>query len=206
VHVTELDEFERGLRAHIGSPAFVRPFVCEGSPLECRAFIVGSNPATALELDYWSFWERGYGFHRSIWAEASRAQRRAAGKAEITPTRRMLGRIMQEAAPVRCLDTNVFSTPTPAERDLAPDLRRTDVFDFVLDAARPAALLAHGKEAADHLRRRLGAELPTEHFAPVPTPWGSMRVMAVRHLARGWSYAQAEALGRALREAAEPAS
>ena len=204
--MTALDELERGLRARIGSPAFARPFVCEGSPLECRAFIVGSNPATALELDYWSFWERGYGFHRTIWAEASRAQRRAAGKSEITPTRRMLGRIMKEAAPVRCLDTNVFSTPTPAERDLTADLRRTDVFDFVLDAVRPAALLAHGKEAADHLRRLLGTELPTEYFAPVPTPWGSMRVMAVRHLSRGWSYAEAEALGRALREAAETAS
>jgi hypothetical protein len=203
VDVTALDEFERGLRARIGSPAFVRPFVCEGSPLECRAFIVGSNPATALELDYWSFWERGYGFHRTIWAEASRAQRRAAGKAEITPTRRMLGRIMKEAAPVRCLDTNVFSTPTPAERDLAADLRRTDVFDFVLDAVRPAALLAHGKEAADHLRRLLGAgQLPSERFDPVPAPWGSMRVMAVRHLSRGWSYAEVEALGRALRDAA----
>lgn len=205
--MTALDELERGLRARIGSPAFVRPFVCEGSPLECRAFVVGSNPATALELDYWSFWERGYGFHRAMWAEATRARRREAGKAEITPTRRMLGRIMKEAAPVRCLDTNVFSTPIPAERDLGAELRRTDVFDFLLEAVRPAALVAHGKEAADHLRRLLGADrLPADRFEPVPAPWGSMRVIAVRHLSRGWSYRQAEALGRALREAAEQAS
>ncbi len=201
--MTALDEFARGLRARIGSPAFVRPFVCEGSPLECRAFIVGSNPATALELDYWSFWESGYGFHRDAWAEASRAGRREAGKREVTPTRRMLGHIMAEAAPVRCLDTNVFSTPTPAERDLRAELRRTEVFDFVLDAVRPAALLAHGKEAELHLRRLFGVErLPGERFEPVATPWGGMRVMAVRHLSRGWSYAQAEALGRALRDAA----
>jgi uracil-DNA glycosylase len=77
----------------------------------------------------------------------------------------------------------------------------------VLDAVRPAALLALGKEAADHLRRLLGADhLPAERFEPVPTSWGSMRVMAIRHLSRGWSYAQADALGRALREAAEQAS
>lgn len=205
--MTALDEFERGLRARIGSPAFVRPFVCEGSPLDCRAFIVGSNPATALELDYWSFWERGYGFHRSIWADASRAQRREAGKAEITPTRRMLGRIIKEAAPVRCLDTNVFSTPTPAERDLGAELRRTEVFDFLLDAVRPAALLAHGKEAADHLRRVLGADrLPADGFEPVTAPWGDVRVMAVRHLSRGWSYGQAEGVGRALGDAARATS
>jgi hypothetical protein len=158
-------------------------------------------------MDYWSFWEPGYGFHRSIWADASRARRRDAGKREVTPTRLRLGRIMKAAAPVRCLDTNVFSTPTPAERDLGAELRRTDVFDFVLDAVRPAALLAHGKEAADHLRRLLGAErLSSERFEPVRTSWGSMRVMAVRHLARGWSYAEAEALGRALKDAAESAS
>jgi uracil-DNA glycosylase len=202
--VTALERFAAALRERIGGPAHVRPFVCEGSPLECRAFIVGSNPATALSLDYWSFWESGYGFRREAWAEASRAQRRAAGKAEITPTRRMLGRIMEEAAPVRCLDTNVFSTPTPAERDLPPELRQTGVFDLVLDAVRPAAILTHGREAREHLRRLLGvARLPEERFEPVPAPWGEVRVRAVRHLSRGWSYAEAEALGRALREAAE---
>jgi hypothetical protein len=103
---------------------------------------------------------------------------------------------------VRCLDTNVFATPTPAERDLAPELRRTEAFEFILDAVRPAALLAHGREAEEHLRKLLGADLPRDGFAPVATAWGSMKVMAVRHLSRGWSYAQAEALGRALRDAA----
>lgn len=202
--MTALDGFEAALAARIGRPAYVRPFVCEGSPLECRAFIVGSNPATALSLDYWSFWESGYGFRREAWAEASREQRRAAGKRVTTPTREMLGRIMREAAPVRCLDTNVFSTPTPAERDLPPELRQTGVFDLVLDAVRPAAILAHGKEASEHLRRLLGVgALSAEGFEPVPAPWGTVRVRAVRHLSRGWSYAQAEALGRALREAAE---
>jgi hypothetical protein len=201
--VTALDGFEAALAARIGRPAYVRPFVCEGSPLECRAFVVGSNPATALSLDYWSFWESGYGFRRETWAEASRAQRCAAGKREITPTRRMLGRIVQAAAPVRCLDTNVFSTPTPAERDLPPELRQTGVFELVLEAVRPAAILVHGKEAREHLRRLLGAELATESFEPVRAPWGTVRVRAVRHLSRGWSYAGAEALGRELREAAE---
>ncbi len=202
--MTPLDGFEAALRERIGRPAYVRPFVCEGSPLECSAFIVGSNPATALSLDYWSFWESGYGFRRDAWAEASRAQRRAAGKADATPTRRMLTRIIAAAAPVRCLDTNVFSTPTPAERDLPPELRQTGVFDLVLHSVRPAAILAHGREAAEHLRRLFGVErLPAERFEPTPAPWGAVRVRAVRHLSRGWSYAGAEALGRSLREAAE---
>jgi uracil-DNA glycosylase len=202
--VTALERFEAGLRTHIGRPAHVRPFVCEGSPLECRAFVVGSNPATAMELDYWSFWEPGYGFRKEAWAAASRAGRRAAGRAEVTPTRRMLTRVMEAAAPVRCLDTNVFATPTPSERDLPAALRRTGVFDWLLHEVRPAAVLAHGREAADHLGRLLGAgALPRDGFAPVPVPWGTLRVAAVPHLSRGWSYARAEALGRALREAAE---
>lgn len=201
--MTALERFEAGLRAHIGRPAHVRPFVCEGSPLECGAFVVGSNPATGMETDFWSFWEEGYGFRREAWVAASRAQRRAAGRPEVTPTRRMLTRVMEAASPVRCLDTNVFATPTPSERDLAPELRRTAPFDWLLGEVRPAALLAHGREAADHLRRLLGAaHLPADRFEPVATPWGPMRVRAVRHLSRGWSYADADALGRALREAA----
>ncbi|HEX5727165.1 MAG TPA: hypothetical protein VFX98_16930, partial [Longimicrobiaceae bacterium] len=70
-----LEEFSAGLARWIGRPTPERPFVCEGSPLACRAFVVGSHPATMLDADFWEFWEPGYGFHKDAWLRAYEAQR-----------------------------------------------------------------------------------------------------------------------------------
>jgi hypothetical protein len=45
----DLKEFDRQLRGLLGDEQGLRPFVCQGSPLECQVFIVGLNPATCLE-------------------------------------------------------------------------------------------------------------------------------------------------------------
>ena len=61
-----LDEFERQLADLLGRPSRARPFVCEGSPLDCEIFIVGFNPATEMG-DFWQFWRTGYGFDKNAW-------------------------------------------------------------------------------------------------------------------------------------------
>ena len=33
----------------------LRPFVCEGSPIECESFLVGINPASEMSVDFWDF-------------------------------------------------------------------------------------------------------------------------------------------------------
>lgn len=48
----DINRFEKELVALIGRPSVLRPFVYEGSPLECEVFIVGFNPATASTLDF----------------------------------------------------------------------------------------------------------------------------------------------------------
>ena len=65
-----LDEFEKQLAGVIGRPTDLRPFVCEGSPLDCDVFIVGSNPATKMEGDWWRFWRPG------IWLSKERLVQR----------------------------------------------------------------------------------------------------------------------------------
>jgi hypothetical protein len=42
-----------------------RPFVCDGSPLDAWAFIVGFNPATTLKEPFWSSWHDQTGFDRA---------------------------------------------------------------------------------------------------------------------------------------------
>jgi hypothetical protein len=136
-----LAEFERALAARIGRPAGVRPFVCDGSPLECHAMIVGFNPATPMGEDFWSFWRSGWGFDREAWQRAYATERANRGHGA-SPTRRIIERISEAARPVRFLETNVFAAASRRARDLKRQ-ERNSVTDLLLDAVRPALVIAH---------------------------------------------------------------
>jgi hypothetical protein len=195
----ELAVLAEALRARVGDPARVRPFVCDGSPLACRAFVVGGTPATGMAGAFWRFWDADAGFRRADWLAAYAAER---GERGPSATRRMLERIVAAAAPVSCLETDVYAPP-PAGDGTGDGRSDAAVFDLLLERVRPRAILAHGRDAARHLAARLGgAALPADRFAAVPAPWGTVRVRAVPHLARRWSYADADALGRELAAAA----
>ena len=189
-----LDDFERQLLEVIDRPASVRPFVCDGSPLDCRIFIVGANPATEMAGDFWDFWESGYGFRKEAWSEAYAAQRLARGKRALSNTRRVLDRIAASTS-AACLETNVFATPTELTAHLPSSARRTDPLDFLLDAVQPAAVVAHGEEARRHLEARFGARIPMGALAEADAPWGAVLVRGERHFARGYGYTEAESLG-----------
>ena len=181
-----LDTFELDLTALIGKPTELRPFVCEGSPFQHRAFIVGFNPATEMSADFWSFWRPGYGFDKAAWLAAYLKDRRERplkpGKTRrpaVSNTRRVIDWIAQEAKPVQCLETNIYAAPTEQASDLGHARRLTAPFDFLLDSVKPNVIVVHGNDAAAHLQ--------TMHVAA--------HVIVVPHFSRGWSQAKARALG-----------
>lgn len=156
-----LDEFEKELAELIGRPSDLRPFVCEGSPLECDVFIVGVNPATGMSADFWDFWMPGHGYDKATWYERYQAERALKplepGKTRrhaVSPTRRNTNCFVEGAAGSQVLETNL--DPSPAED--ADHLRRwfdlnTDIFDFLFRVIRPRAVLFHGKFASEAVAR-----------------------------------------------------
>lgn len=42
--------FELQLEALIGRPSTLWPFICDGSPLDCPVFFVGTNATTELDF------------------------------------------------------------------------------------------------------------------------------------------------------------
>lgn len=60
---TSLGSFRRSLQAIMPHP-HVRPFVCVGSPLQCRAFVVGFYPATQIDAPFWHYWSDQSGFDK----------------------------------------------------------------------------------------------------------------------------------------------
>lgn len=181
-----LEDFSAGLAELIGRPSRLRPFVCDGSPLKCLVFIVGHNPATVSDRDFWEDWGPD-GFDKESWMAAyieERANRPLKpGKSyrpRISPSRRVIDQVVA-AAGMPILETNIYAGTSPdmrslGERDIAP-------FHYLVETIKPNLLITHGKdakEAADRLA------LPGE-------------IISVPHFSRGWSKEKAIELGRALR-------
>lgn len=184
-----LDDFEARLEAAIGRPATSRPFVCEGSPLDCRVFIVGFNPATEMSADFWDYWTPGYGFNKSAWFVAYKAERRSKplreGKTRrnaVSPTRRVIDWICDAAAATKCLETNIYSMATPDMASLSEDNRDAALLGWLVQTIRPSVIVAHGKDACRE----------AESFS------GRAKILGVRHFSRGWSEKKARELGAEL--------
>lgn len=173
---------------------YVRPFVCHGSPLECKVFIVGCNPATELAVDFWRFWHPSFGFDRCEWRSAYKAYRRSLpsqGKrrpSEVSPTRRVIDLIVTEVetgSQVRCLETNIYSTPTKRASDLEIGQQNTDLFQYLLTVIKPSVIVAHGKKAQIAIRESFLQEI-----------CASANILDAPHFSRGWSNNRACELGR----------
>lgn len=183
----DLERFSSGLANLIGKPSSLRPFVCEGSPLKCRIFIVGHNPATPSDRDLWSDWGP-HGFDKAKWMRAyleERANRPLKpGKTfrpKVSPSRRVIDQVIA-AAGVPILETNIFAGPSPdmqslRKRDIAP-------FLYLVETLKPAFLVTHGKAAEE---------------AVIQLSFAG-EVISVPHFSRGWSGEKAAELGRRLRE------
>ena len=141
-----LEAFETGLASVIGQPSPLRPFVCEGSPLECQVFIVGYNPATAMDGDWWRFWQKGYGYRKSEWKNEYLSQRD--GKA--SKTRSRIETIAAELDGVKIVEANIDARPSKRKSEYPTPV--TAPFDYVLKACKPLVIIAHGVDAVAHIQ------------------------------------------------------
>jgi hypothetical protein len=180
-----------------------RPFVCDGSPLECRVFLVGANPATEMSRPFWDFWSDTNGFDKEAWFSQYLADRANAplkpGKKRRNPisnTRQRLGWIIEEANPVSCLETNVFSEATETLAELGANQRTTHIFEFLVRKLTPILLVPHGKDARECIESLAGIALPENEIISTNVLGHSVKVLPVSHLSRGWSQAAARELGR----------
>lgn len=144
--MSSLGRFRLGLQA-LGLDPSERPFLCSGSPLECRVFIVGFNPATTVPGGFWQFWSDETGFDRSAFMKAYLATRQLRG-----------GRPRIEAfsggMPTgMCLETNIYSKPTPKAVGLRSSSKSSAAFEYLFDQVRPKVIFAHSNDPIAYFRR-----------------------------------------------------
>lgn len=177
-----LEEFEEALVSLIGKPSRLRPFVCNGSPLDCDILLVGFNPKTPLPGDYWSFWRKGFGFDKRAFEQAYTAKRRADGESEASTTREVTRRLAIGAAGCKIVEANLFAKDSKDERALAKSDRDDRPFRFLLATLQPKVVVPFGRYARQGLA----------HMS------ANFEIRPVQHFSRGWGYDAAEAFGAEL--------
>lgn len=132
-----LRAFREELLKRLPSP-HARPFVCDGSPLACRSFIVGLNAATRLEQPFTSYWSDEAGFLLGQFQHDYNATRSRKGN------RPVIEAISASIHP--CLETNLYAHPTKKARDLTPEDRKAPIIEFLFLTVRPRLVFAHSNE------------------------------------------------------------
>ena len=202
--VTKHAEFRRKLSAIL--PENCRPFVCQGSPYDCKIFVVGLNPATAMESGFWRYWSDCTGFDKDFWFEAYKNERKSRplrpGKKRrlsVGTTRRNLNKLADLVGAYGILETNIYSVPTENYTDLQAEERATEVFHFLLTEIKPKLIITHGTDSAGYLAREV-QEFGSFAIDTVAINGNSHQIISVPHLSRGWSSQKLEEFAEVIRQ------
>jgi hypothetical protein len=143
----------------IPSPCCDRPFVCDGLPESCDVVVIGENPATKINVNWWRFWDDKNGFNLAKFERAYEKARVADGKPAVSPTRWRLKRLQCNG--LKCLETNFFSNEQLGGHGVG--ISSDDLLTGLIDhrhLPQLRAVIVHGSVAREHWCR-LGLKLPT---------------------------------------------
>ena len=145
--MSDLREFKVGLGGRLADPC-ARPFVCTGSPLISRSFIVGLNAATRLDNPFLSYWSDSAGFDRGKFDRDYDEKR---------PRRGNRPRIEAIATRIEpCLETNLYAIPTKKASQLSADDRSNPIISYLFRAIRPEVVFVHSNEPIRFFEEKTG--------------------------------------------------
>ncbi|MFZ3193034.1 MAG: hypothetical protein WA154_07495 [Moraxellaceae bacterium] len=199
------DAFSSTLRSLLADRPLSRPFVCDGSPLDCQVMLVGFNAATSMQASFLDFWTDQNGFGFNAWQQAYTAERQANGKTAYSATRRNLNRLQMAVtasnlSAAKILETNIFDHPSANKKQLLKAQQDTQIFDFLLHSVQPRIVISHGKDANQYLATRYQQQVNQDHWVELTHQGQTFCWYATSHLSRGWSYEKLDALGQQIAE------
>lgn len=191
-----LNEFESKLKGLLVDP-YSLSFVCDGSPLKCSLFIVGTKWARRVEKPFLRFWEPTYGFRKQ---DFLRELYQLPGGP--TRTRKIIEIIAAAVGQQVTLDTNIYLHPAPGSKHSTPRDKKTGVFEWLLYTIKPRVVFAYGKPAKEFFRER-GGTITENSLTPQAISLDGLEfeLLSWTHLTYQTSYADVEEIGRALAEA-----
>lgn len=201
----KLLEFENNLNEKLRKYVKLRPFICEGNPLDCEIFIVGINAATEMKSDFWSFWSTENGFKKTEWLESYILERKLkplkpnkTRRNKLSNTRQRIEWIIDSIKPIKTLETNLFVKATPAANELEIEDRESSVFEYLLVTIKPKILFLHGNEVIEYFEKLYGIEIIKDKIEMFDILGTKTNILAMNHLSRGWSKKKSIELGKRL--------
>ena len=189
-----LTDFSKELRLRLQDNPSQRPFVCEGSPLVCKIFIVGFNPATEMKRLFLDDWDDNYGFTKSGWLKHYMEERAniplgptKKKRNKLSNTRSRIEWITETVSVTKCLETNLYSKATKSAKELKPIDRDIEVFKFLVDSIKPKVLFLHGIEVRKEIEKVFSFQLPENVFSQREMFGNKVIIIPKKHLSRGWS-------------------
>ena len=172
----------------------IRPFVCDGHPQECEIFIVGINPATSMDAPFLDFWTDEKGFNKKLWLEQYTREREAKPLQEgrtrrlpLSNTRSRIEWLCAALMPHKVLETNLYFKATATAAELSKDHRDISLFNFLVASIKPKVMLLHGKEVKEAVEASYHIHLVENEFVESNLHEHPVKILAVKHLSRGWS-------------------
>jgi hypothetical protein len=190
----DLKEFDKRLRKIVAKNT--RPFLCEGSPLDCDLFVVGNNPGT--ETPFWDYWELPYGCRKSRWLK--RFWELHAG--ERKPVRSNMEIIFSQLDGVNYLETNAYPPWSRMTTDLKKHEKNNEVFEFLLETIQPKLVFAFAAHPKKYLRKKVDCEIEDDVVTPVNLLGFDTHVLLTpsRPALMVWPIDQSRAAGKRLRK------
>ena len=139
----------------------LRPFVCDRFPCQSEAILIGENPATKLQTNWWDFWDEVGGFKYEEFAKKYHEVR-----PKISPTRRNLAHFRKHHG-IPCVETNVYCNE--AERGEEEEKVANDRVVEVLLENMPKlrAVVIHGAKARKFIGRDRRGQGISEALQPL---------------------------------------
>lgn len=187
----ELQQFSEKLKLRLNGNQQLRPFVCNGNPLNCEVFIVVYNPATEMErlfLDDWC----DNGFDKKQWMKyyveerQNKVSKTGRKSNKLSNTRQRI-EWLSKSLPYQCLETNLYSKSTRKANDLKPEDKDTTLFQFLIDEIKPKVLVIHGVQVKKDFEKLFNLSLKQDDFLTCTIYGNSVLIVSKRHFSRGWS-------------------
>ena len=186
--------FENNLREMLSNYVKPRPLICEGNPLECEIFIVGINPATEMQKEFWTFWSEKNGFKKPEWLESYILERKLKPlkpnkirQNKLSNTRQRIEWIIDSIKPVKVLETNLFVKVTPTANELKTEDRDSSIFEFLLKTIKPKIIFIHGNEVIKYFEKHYHIKVVKNEIKTFDILGTKTNILGMNHLSRGWS-------------------
>ncbi len=170
-----------------------RPFLCQGSPVDCEVFLIGHNPGVVTF--FWDFWDKKKGCDREGLLNQYIHYNNRLG-----PTRRKIQILVEVLKPYNVLDTNIFHIYSKELSKLPKDRRDSSICDYLIANIKPKLIVVHGAEAIRHLSGLSKESLSRDTLTSVKLFGATTYVYSGCHLARHYSYARVEEIGKELKK------